>query len=51
MFGRDRSGVWDWHIYATIFKTDNQQGPTGHSTRNSAQYSVITYMGKDFEKG
>ena len=24
----DRLGVWDWHIHTTIFKTDNQQGPT-----------------------
>ena len=26
--GRDRSGVWDWHVHTAIFKTDNQQGPT-----------------------
>ena len=25
---RDKLGVWDWHIHTTIFKTDNQQGPT-----------------------
>ena len=25
---RDRLGVWYKHIYSTIYKTDNQQGPT-----------------------
>jgi len=29
---------------------DNQQGPT-YGTRNSTQYSVITHMGKESEKG
>ena len=24
--GRDRLGVWDWHLHTAIFKTDNQQG-------------------------
>ena len=26
--GRDKLGVWDCHIHTTIFKIDNQQGPT-----------------------
>ena len=26
--GRDRLGVWDWHVHAAIFKIDKQQGPT-----------------------
>ena len=26
--GRDKLGVWDWHIHTTIYKIDNQQGPT-----------------------
>ena len=26
--GRDRLGVWDWHVHSTKFKIDNQQGPT-----------------------
>ena len=26
--GRDRLGVWDWYIYTTVFKIDNQQGLT-----------------------
>ena len=25
--GRDRLGVWDWHILTAIFKIDNKQGP------------------------
>ena len=30
MAGRDKSGVWDehTHTHTTIYKTDNQQGPT-----------------------
>ena len=28
MRGRDKSGSWDEHIHTTIYKTDNQQGPT-----------------------
>ena len=26
--GRDRLGVSDGHVLTTVFKTDNQQGPT-----------------------
>ena len=26
--GRDRLGVWDWHVHSTIFKINNKQGPT-----------------------
>ena len=26
--GRDRLGVWDWHVHTATFKIDNQQGPT-----------------------
>ena len=26
--GRDRLGIWDWHVHTAIFKIDNQQGPT-----------------------
>ena len=25
---RDKLGDWDWHIHTTLYKTDNQQGPT-----------------------
>ena len=24
----EEGGVWDGHVYAAIFKMDNQQGPT-----------------------
>ena len=27
VWGRDRLGVWDWHVHTGKFKTDNQQGP------------------------
>ena len=26
--GRDKLGVWDEHTHTTIYKIDNQQGPT-----------------------
>ena len=26
--GRDKLGVWDKHIHTTVYKIDNQQGPT-----------------------
>ena len=26
--GRDRLGVWDWHVYLAVFKIDSPQGPT-----------------------
>ena len=26
--GRDRVGVWDWHVHTAVFKIDNQKGPT-----------------------
>ena len=26
--GRDKLGVWDQQIHTTIYKIDNQQGPT-----------------------
>ena len=26
--GRDKSGTWDEHKHTTIYKIDNQQGPT-----------------------
>ena len=26
--GRDKSGAWDEHTHTTIYKVDNQQGPT-----------------------
>ena len=34
----------------TIYKIDKQQGPT-YSTGNYIQYLVITYTGKESEKG
>ena len=28
MVGRDKSGAWDEYTHTTIYKRDNQQGPT-----------------------
>ena len=28
MGGRDKSGAWDEHTHTTMYKIDNQQGPT-----------------------
>ena len=28
MGGKDKLGVWDWQVHSTIFKINNQQGPT-----------------------
>ena len=36
------------NTHTIIFKIDNQQGKNS-STRNSTQYSVITYMGRESE--
>ena len=41
--------VWDWHVHTALFKSDNQQRPTLYH-KNSADYSVRTYMGKEYEK-
>ena len=36
--GRDKLGVWDYHIHTTIYKIDNQQGPT---VQHKELYSVL----------
>ena len=28
MAGTDKLGAWDQHTHTTVYKTDNQQGPT-----------------------
>ena len=28
MGGKERLGVWGWHVHTAIFKILNQQGPT-----------------------
>ena len=48
MTGRDRLGVWDWHVYTVIFKTTNKD--LLYSTGNSTQYSVITKWEKNLKK-
>ena len=47
--GRDKLRHWDEHIHTTIYKVDNQQGPTIQH-RNYTQHSVMIYMGKESEK-
>ena len=42
-------GVWDWHVYTTVYGMAGQQGPAVQS-RNTTQYSTLTYMGKESEK-
>ena len=49
MGGRDGQEVWDRHVHTAVFKMENEQGPTV-SMRNSTQYSVMAYMGKESKK-
>ena len=35
---RDKLGVWDSYIYTTMYKTDNQQGPTA---QDRGLYSIF----------
>ena len=44
----DKLGASDKYMYITIYKIDNQQGPTYNTGKS--QYPVITYMGKESEK-
>ena len=36
--GRDKLGVWDEYIHTTIYKIDNQQGPTVYQRE---RYSIF----------
>ena len=45
--GRDSWGVWVLHVYISVLKMDNQQGPTV-STGNSAQCYMAAWMGGEF---
>ena len=45
----DKSGVWDYHMHATIYEIDNQQGPAV-CTWNYTQHFTIIYKGKESEK-
>ena len=47
--GREKLEDWDWRIHTSIYKIDNQHGPTVN-TGNSIQNSVMTYMGKEPKK-
>ena len=43
MVGRDKSGAWDEYTHTTIYKRDNQQGPT---VEHRELYSVFCNLGK-----
>ena len=46
---RDKLGVWDWQIQATIYKRDKQQGPTlYYGTGNNTSYPIGN--GKEYGK-
>ena len=45
---RDKSGICDEHIHTAIHKTINKD--LLYSTESSTQFSVITYMRKEFKK-
>ena len=47
-WGRDKLGVWEWHIHTTIYKINNKE--LLYSTGNYTQYFEITYKGKESEK-
>ena len=42
----DKLGDLDWHVHSTIYKIDNQQGPT-EGQKDSTEYFLITYQGKE----
>ena len=44
--GRYKLEDWDWHTHTPIYKADNKN--LLYSTGKSTQYSVMTYMGKEF---
>ena len=48
-WGKDKLGVWDQHIYTTIYKTDTQQGPTVWH-RELYSMSWNSYNGKEYGK-
>ena len=48
--GRDKVGIWDSLIHNTIYRIDNQQGPTVQHKELYAQYFVTICKGKESEK-
>lgn len=47
--GDGELGDWDGHKHTTLFKMTTSKALL-YSTRNSAQYSVMTCMGKESER-
>ena len=48
--GRDRLGVWDWHMHTVVYAITGHILDLRYSIGNSTQYSVIICMGKESEK-
>ena len=46
--GGDELGIWDWDTHTILYGTVN--GDILYRAGNSTQYSVITYMGKEYER-
>ena len=42
-------GIWDWHRHTEVYGMTGQQGPTAWH-RELYQYSLIIYVGKEFER-
>ena len=47
--GRDKVGIWDWRMQATVYKIDNNKVLL-YSTGNYIQYLVVNNNGKESEK-
>ena len=45
--GRDGVWVWDWHTCTLRYMEQLAKGDLLYSTENSAQHSVIIYVGKN----
>ena len=48
--GRDGLGVWDWHMHTEVYRMIDKWGPAVLH-RELYQYSVITHVGKESERG
>ena len=49
MWGKDKLGLWDYYNIYTLLYISRQQRATVEY-RETIQYSVVTYMGKESEK-
>ena len=49
VWGKDKLGLWDYYNIYTLLYISRQQRATVEY-RETIQYSVVTYMGKESEK-